>query len=77
MGGISIGRVQMSDIITRYEPLPIPDRQFDWKAYHKVDHDKSDKTTCWYMGWGSTEAEALADLKCKDEVRANTLVGLI
>jgi len=61
----------MTDIITRYDPPPIPDRQFDWQAYHKADHDNYDGQTNFRAGWGRTEAEAIADLARLDEELAD------
>ena len=45
----------MSKIITRNVYPPIPDRRFDWCAYHDGDEENGG------YGWGSTEAEAIAD----------------
>jgi len=67
----------MNDIITKYDPPPIPDRQFDWQAYHKADFDNYDGApltsdspgASLHAGWGRTEAEALADLARLDEER--------
>jgi hypothetical protein len=39
-----------------YDPKPIPDRQFDWTAVD-ADYEPGDP-----IGFGETEAEALADL---------------
>jgi hypothetical protein len=39
-----------------YDPKPIPDRQFDWTAVDS-DYEPGDP-----IGYGETEAEALADL---------------
>lgn len=38
---------------------PIPIRDFDWQAY---DADTCDPENDCPVGWGSTEAEAIADL---------------
>lgn len=45
------------NIRTHYDPKPIPLREFDWSA---VDADTYDYTEP--IGWGRTEAEAIADL---------------
>lgn len=45
------------NIRTQYDPKPIPLRDFDWSA---VDADTYDYTEP--VGWGRTEAEAIADL---------------
>ena len=47
---------------------PIPDRRFDWCAYH--DPDDSDGL---HWGWGATEAEAIDDLKRLDDELADYL----
>jgi hypothetical protein len=44
-------------IITRYDPPPIPTRRYDWRAYLQ-EWDIDDP-----IGFGNTEAEALADLR--------------
>ncbi len=54
----------MSRIITRNVYPPIPDRRFDWCAYHDDDEEIEE----WY-GWGATKAEALADLERIDQER--------
>lgn len=46
------------NIRTYYAPPPIPYRQFDWQA---VDYDTLDEDSI--VGFGRTEAEAIADLK--------------
>lgn len=48
-------------IITRYDPKPIPLRQFDWEA-------REDDTE-GVIGFGPTEEEAVADLKSELEIR--------
>ena len=47
------------DIRTHYDPPPIPLRQFDWTAYddHTYGGEPGDA-----IGYGATEAEAVADL---------------
>lgn len=45
-------------IVTEGWAKPIPDRRFDWAAY---DGDTYDGEGCT-VGWGRTEAEAIADL---------------
>lgn len=50
-------------IHTHYDPKPIPLRQFDWSAY-----DDNYEPGC-PIGWGATEAEALADLAIEIEAR--------
>lgn len=46
----------MPKIITRYDPKPIANRNFDWTAVTE-DHDIGSPT-----GYGPTEEEAKADL---------------
>ena len=45
-------------IVTNYDPKPIPIRGFDWSA---VDDATYDGEGC-PIGYGATEAEAVADL---------------
>jgi hypothetical protein len=52
-------------IITHHEYPPIPDRRFDWCAYHEDEVENAH-----HYGWGATEQEALDDLKRLDEERA-------
>ena len=47
---------------------PIPDRRFDWCAYHVTDESKG-----YNWGWGATEQEAIEDLKRLDDERADYL----
>lgn len=54
----------MTRIITKNECPPIPDRRFDWVAYHDGEEETG------HAGWGATEAEAIEDLKRLDEERA-------
>jgi hypothetical protein len=50
----------MPKLITRYEPPPIPDRKFDWRAYWSGSEEH-------HVGWGLTEEEAIADLQRLDQ----------
>lgn len=50
-------------IVTDYWPKPIPDRRFDWTAVDDETYDGPPGP----VGVGSTEAEAIADLKEKLE----------
>lgn len=52
------------DIRTNYWAKPIPDRRFDWSAIDYATYDGLDGP----IGFGATEAEAIADLKEKLEV---------
>ena len=54
-------------IITRYVYPPIPVRQFDWSAVTD-DYDGAEDSHC-PIGYGATEAEAIADLKQQLEDR--------
>ena len=47
-----------SKIITEYNPKPIPLRRWDWVAARE-DEDGGDG---FHVGYGATEAEAIADL---------------
>ena len=42
-------------IITRYDPKPIPDRQFDWSAWEDGGNENM-------VGCGKTKEEAIIDL---------------
>ena len=52
-------------IVTTYDPKPIPLRQFDWVAtfddYDGAPIDENTASGC-PIGYGATEAEAIADL---------------
>jgi hypothetical protein len=45
----------MSNVITRFEPPPIPVRGYDWHAF--IDGDEEGST-----GYGYTELEAVTEL---------------
>lgn len=54
----------MASIVTHYDPKPIPDRRFDWIAYDESTYDGAeDSSTRNEIGYGRTEADALADLQ--------------
>jgi hypothetical protein len=55
----------MSDIKTRHEYPPIPDRRFDWCAWHDGEEELG------HYGWGRTEWEAVTDLHRIDDERAD------
>lgn len=52
----------MTRIIVAHEYPPIPDRRWDWRAYHYGDDEAP-----WKHGWGRTEAEAREDLARLDQ----------
>jgi hypothetical protein len=55
----------MAKLVTSHIFPPIPDRRWDWCAY--LDNDVEDENA---YGWGTTEAEAIADwkrLQCEAE----------
>ena len=56
----------MEKIITKYDPPPIPDRRFDWRAYRENDLANSEGHHC---GYGPSREEALADLARLDDER--------
>lgn len=57
----------MDRIVTKYDPPPIPDRQFDWSAVE----DSYDLGSP--IGYGRTEEDAIADLKEQlNELRPET-----
>ena len=50
-------------IETSYDPKPIPIRRFDWVAVDSETYDGApDSATRNQIGYGRTEAEAIADL---------------
>jgi hypothetical protein len=49
------------NIVTKFDPPPIPDRQYDWSACVEGS-DEND-----HVGWGSTEEAAIEDLKIELE----------
>ena len=51
----------MKTIITSHEKPPIPIRKYDWSAIWS-DYDEGDP-----IGYGSTEEEAMEDLKSLEE----------
>jgi hypothetical protein len=48
-------------IITHYWAKPIPERRYDWSAIHDGYDGEG------HIGYGRTEAEAIADLERLDE----------
>ena len=48
-------------IITKYDPPPIPDRNYDWSACHEGASEDDP------VGFGKTEQEAIEDLKIELE----------
>lgn len=60
----------MSPILVDYDPKPIPVRRFDYVAARAGSDPE-----CCHVGYGSTEAEAIADLldreaEAQDEAEA-------
>lgn len=49
------------EIVTRHIYPPIPVRQYDWEA-HYDDYDEGDP-----IGYGSTEQQAIDDLKQQEK----------
>jgi hypothetical protein len=50
-------------IVTEYWAKPIPDRSFDWSAIDDDTYDGAeDSSNRSHIGYGRTEAEAIADL---------------
>lgn len=47
-------------IVTSYWAKPLPWRDFDWQAY--FEGDEPDTAGRYAVGYGKTEAEAVADL---------------
>lgn len=56
--------MRMRDIVLRQVFPPIPDRRFDWAAWHDGEEEEN------HSGWGATPEEALADLERLDQERA-------
>jgi hypothetical protein len=54
----NICRPREEKIVTRHDPKPIPTNRFDWSA---IDDNTYDGPGC-PVGYGATEAEAIADL---------------
>ena len=52
------------NIVTRYDPPPIPVRRFDWSAIDDDTHDEGRP-----VGYGRTEQEAVEDLMEQIEER--------
>lgn len=51
----------MNEIVTTYDPKPIPMRQFDWSAYRE-GYEGGDP-----LGFGPTREAAIADLLDAEE----------
>ena len=54
---VSTSKYSGSEIVTAYDYVPGPTRDYDWAAY-RADWDLG-----WPMGYGSTEEDAIQDLK--------------
>ena len=52
------------EIITHYDPPPIPMRNCDWSAV------RDSYEPGWPIGLGATEAEAIADLIMEEELHS-------
>lgn len=64
-----IGRVPETPIHTENVYPPIPMRQFDWCAYRDgYEPPDSEGVGGGNIGWGRTEADAIADLKDQEAV---------
>ena len=57
----------MSKIIIHHEYPPIPERKWDWLAFHDGEEEEG------HYGWGATAEEAVADLKRLDQERAEAM----
>ena len=53
----------MSKIITSHHYQSIPARNDDWSAIDDDTYDGAEDSGCNMVGWGKTEAEAIADLE--------------
>lgn len=56
--------MRMRDIVLRQVFPPIPDRRYDWAAWHDGDEEEN------HQGYGRTPEEAIADLERLDQERA-------
>lgn len=56
----------VANVITVYDPKPIPMRNFDWSAYDQDTYCGCADCHC-PVGFGCTEAEAIQDLKDQTE----------
>ena len=52
-------------IVTHYDPKPIPVRQYDWTAVTDEYDGAEDSSARSQIGYGATEAEAIADLQAQ------------
>jgi hypothetical protein len=50
------------NIVTTYDPPPIPDRNHDWTAIDADTYDPEPYASRNVMGQGATKGEAIADL---------------
>ena len=66
---MSLGIYDPRRIVTEFVWPPIPDRRFDFCA-HRDDYDGAEDSHC-PIGWGATEAAAIADLLAEEEERAS------
>jgi len=57
-------------IVTHFVCPPIPLRQFDWSAIDDDTYDGAEDSHC-PIGYGATEAEAIADLMREIEERTS------
>jgi hypothetical protein len=55
----------MRDVVLKQVYPPIPDRRWDWCAWHDGEEEDTHHT-----GWGPTPEQALADLARIDQERA-------
>jgi hypothetical protein len=53
----------MRDLVLRQVYPPIPDRRWDWCAWHDGDEEDG------HCGWGTTPEQAIADLGRLDQER--------
>ena len=60
-GGAGHTAVRGEKIVTHYDPKPIPDRSFDWSAVSE-NYDGAPDAPDMPIGYGETEAAAIADL---------------
>lgn len=56
--------MRIRDIVLRQVLPPIPDRRYDWAAWHDGDEEEN------HQGYGRTPEEAIADLERLDAERA-------
>ena len=58
-----------AEIKTEYWAKPGPSRNFDWMAFDAAWDGDTETAKHYAIGWGKTEAEAIADCRAEMEAR--------